>query len=78
MTTMLPLAAALVTGMFVGWVLTLVYANAAISRAQERMQRKVRYWQAETSCAREAADRLARQLAARDRCPVPAPRRESR
>jgi hypothetical protein len=73
---MLPLAAALLTGMFLGWVLMLTYAAAAISRAQERMQRKVRYWQSETVCARAEASRLARQMAARNRWPTWHPGRQ--
>ena len=41
-----------VIGLFLGWLLTTTFAVAAISRAQERMQRKVRYWQAQTARAR--------------------------
>jgi hypothetical protein len=66
MMALLPLAAALFTGLFVGCVLMAFYADAAISRAQERMQRKVRYWQAETARARRDAERLARRLATRE------------
>jgi hypothetical protein len=62
-TVMLPMAAFLM-GLFLGWVLTAVYAVAAISRSQERMQRKVRYWQAETASARMEAERLARLMEA--------------
>jgi type II secretory pathway component PulJ len=46
-------AASLIAGLLAGWWLTLIAATAAISRSQERMQRKVRYWQAETARARE-------------------------
>lgn len=56
---MIALVAALGTGIFLGWLLTLVYATAAISRAQQRMQRKVRYWQAEAAWAREKASQIA-------------------
>ena len=52
-------AAGLVIGLFLGWLLTTTFAVAAISRAQERMQRKVRYWQAQTARARTKAERLA-------------------
>jgi hypothetical protein len=68
-TALLEMAAAAGIGMFLGFVLTATYAAAAISRSQERMQRKVRYWQAEAARAREMADRLARQLMAGDRWP---------
>lgn len=63
------MAAALGTGIFLGWLLTMVYAAAAISRAQQRMQRKVRYWQAEAARAREDAGQVAEQdrWQARDR-----------
>jgi hypothetical protein len=62
---MFAMAAALGTGIFIGWLLTQIYATAAISRAQQRMQRKVRYWQAQTARAREEAAGLARRMAAR-------------
>ncbi|MGC1287506.1 MAG: hypothetical protein WA895_31680 [Streptosporangiaceae bacterium] len=52
-------AAGLVIGLFLGWLLTTTFAVAAISRAQERMQRKVRYWQAQTARARTKAEQLA-------------------
>jgi hypothetical protein len=41
------------------------------------MQRRVRYWQAETALAREVADRLARQLPDTDRWPTPASRTQN-
>jgi len=51
-----------ITGMAVGWVLALITASAAMSHSQQRMQRKVRYWQAEAALARAQvqAERLAR------------------
>jgi hypothetical protein len=58
MSVILALAAGIVIGLFVGWLLLTIFALAAISRAQERMQRKVRYWQAQTASARSEADRL--------------------
>jgi hypothetical protein len=41
------LAAALGLGMFSGALLAAIYTHAKVSLAQERMQRIVRYWQAE-------------------------------
>jgi hypothetical protein len=54
--------AAAITGMAVGWVLALITASAAMSHSQQRMQQKVRYWQAEAALARAQAqaERLAR------------------
>jgi hypothetical protein len=46
------MVAALVTGGLAGSFLTMTVAAAAMSRSQERMQRKIRYWQAETLRAR--------------------------
>jgi hypothetical protein len=71
-TAILPVTAALVVGLLIGWVLTVAYAVAAISRSQERMQRKVRYWQAETARARMEAERLARLMEAHGVRPTPA------
>jgi hypothetical protein len=71
-TVILPLAAAFVIGLLIGWVLTVVYAVAAISRSQERMERKVRYWQGETAKARMEAERLARLMEAHGVRPTPA------
>jgi uncharacterized membrane-anchored protein YhcB (DUF1043 family) len=48
-TALLAAASGLVIGLFLGWLLTTTFVVAAISRAQERMQRKVRYWQAQTN-----------------------------
>jgi uncharacterized membrane-anchored protein YhcB (DUF1043 family) len=61
-TDLIVVAAALIIGLFMGCLLMIVYATSAVSRAQERMQRRVRYWQAQTARAREMADQLARQL----------------
>jgi uncharacterized membrane protein YciS (DUF1049 family) len=72
-TAILPMTAAFIAGLFIGWLLTAVFAVAAISRSQERMQRKVRYWQAETAGARAEAERLARLMEAHDVRPTPAP-----
>jgi hypothetical protein len=60
----LALAAGFVIGLFVGWLLTTTIALAAISRSQERMQRKVRWWQARTAGAQMEAERLAHLLEA--------------
>lgn len=76
MTAALWIVAAAAIGGLLGFALTATYAAAAMSRSQERMERKVRYWQAETARAREIAERLARQLAARDLWTRPDPRQE--
>jgi len=54
--------ASLGTGICVGWVLAMFMASTAMSYSQERMQRKVRYWQAEAARAgtRARAERQAR------------------
>jgi uncharacterized membrane protein YciS (DUF1049 family) len=70
-TAILPMTAAFVMGLFIGWLLTAFFAVAAISRSQERMQRKVRYWQAETASARLEAERLARLMEAHGVRPTP-------
>jgi hypothetical protein len=57
-TAVLAGAAGFIIGLVIGWALTTSYALAAISRYQQRMQRKVRYWQAQTARARTEADRL--------------------
>jgi hypothetical protein len=72
-TLVLPMMGAFLIGLLIGWVLTAIYAVAAISRSQERMQRKVRYWQAETASARMEAERLARLMEAHGVFPKPAP-----
>jgi uncharacterized membrane protein (DUF106 family) len=51
--------AGIIVGLFLGWCVTMVITLALVSRSQERMQRKVRYWQAETARAQAEADRLA-------------------
>ena len=59
--------ASFITGGVVGWLLAMIAASAAMSFSQERMQRKVRYWQAETALARAQAkaERLAREAITR-------------
>lgn len=47
------------SGTIGGWWLTMLLVTASISFSQERMERKVRYWQAETARAEEEAERLA-------------------
>jgi hypothetical protein len=42
----------------------MVVVTASISFSQERMERKVRYWQAETARAEAEAERLARAVIA--------------
>ena len=64
-------AASLIAGLLAGWWLTMVAATAAMSRSQERMQQKVRYWQAETARARQREalpdQELAAQITGRQR-----------
>jgi uncharacterized membrane protein YciS (DUF1049 family) len=64
MTIMLPLAAGFAIGLFLGWLLTTTVALAAMSRSQQRMQRKVRWWQARAASAQMEAERLAHLLEA--------------
>jgi hypothetical protein len=52
-----------VTGFAVAWILRTAFKMAEISWWQERMQRKVRYWQGETIHARVVAESLIRELA---------------
>ena len=61
--------ASITMGLVLGWWITAVIAAAVISHSQERAQRKVRYWQAETARARAIADQFAREAAARERLP---------
>jgi hypothetical protein len=56
----------LIFGFATGWLLRAIFALAAISRVQERMQRKVRYWQSEAARARYIVDHLRRLLAANE------------
>jgi hypothetical protein len=57
-------AISLVLGFSFGWLLRSIFVMAAISRSQEYMERKVRYWQSETARARASASHLRRLLAA--------------
>lgn len=54
----------LAVGFFVGWLWQAIFVVAQISRSQERMQQKVRYWQSEAAHARAVAGHLAKRLAA--------------
>jgi hypothetical protein len=73
---LLPMAAALVIGLFLGWLLTAVVSLAAISRAQERMQRKVDYWHREFAFAQQEVERLTRLLEERGGGPNAEPGQE--
>jgi hypothetical protein len=53
--TALVVVAGILTGAFAGGCLAMAAAFAVVSRSQERMQRQVRYWQAETARARAGA-----------------------
>jgi hypothetical protein len=63
MTGMLALAC-FVTGFLVAWLLRTGYVISQISWAQERTQRKLRYWQCEAIHARSVAENVLRQLEA--------------
>jgi hypothetical protein len=63
--------AGVIMGLFLGWCVTMVITLALVSRSQERMQRKVRYWQAETARAQAEANRLAGAAARRAMPPGP-------
>ena len=56
--TILVMAAAVLTGLVVGWWLTITIAAAAMSRSQAHMQRKVRYWQSEAGRAQAQTEQL--------------------
>ena len=51
-------------GDIVAWLMRTGYVAAQVSWAQEQMERKVRYWQAEAVHARAVAEDLLRQLEA--------------
>ncbi|MGH3278391.1 MAG: hypothetical protein ACRDNW_04550 [Trebonia sp.] len=61
MTGILALAC-FVMGFIVAWLLRTGYVIAQITWAQERMERKARYWQSEAIHARSVAEHLLRQL----------------
>jgi hypothetical protein len=64
--------ACFVAGFITAWLLRTGYVMTQISWAQERMERKVRYWQGEAIHARAATEPAFRQLAAHTgRDPVP-------
>ncbi|MGN6680439.1 MAG: hypothetical protein ACTHKL_21975 [Streptosporangiaceae bacterium] len=52
MTGILALAC-FVTGFIVAWLLRAIVVMAQISRSQERMERRVRYWQGKATSAEE-------------------------
>jgi hypothetical protein len=65
---MLIIIGSVVTGIIAGGWLTLVIATAAMSRSQQHMEKKVRYWQAQARRAR-AADEADREPATPDYWP---------
>ena len=67
--TAIIVVAGVIIGLFLGWCMTMVITFAMISRSQERMQRKVSYWQAETARAQAEADRLVGQVTPPRRTP---------
>ena len=48
--------ASVTVGAFTGWLLAMIMASAVMSYSQQRMQRKLRHWQAETARARAYAE----------------------
>jgi hypothetical protein len=52
--SLLIISASIITGIIVGGWLMLVIATAAMSRSQEHMQKKVRFWQEQARVARAA------------------------
>jgi hypothetical protein len=52
------------TGFAVAWILRTVFQVAEMSWWQERMQRKIHYWQGQAVQARAVAEELIRQQAA--------------
>jgi hypothetical protein len=69
MATMLIIIASIITGTIVGCWLMLVVATAAMSRSQQHMEKRVRYWQAQARQAR-AADEARREPATPDYWPA--------
>jgi hypothetical protein len=63
MTGILALAC-FVSGFIAAWLLRTIFVMAHISWSQERMQRKVHYWQSEAIHARAIAEQFSLQLAA--------------
>jgi hypothetical protein len=59
--TLLLITASVVTGTIVGGWLTMVIATAAMSRSQEHMEKKVRYWQERARLARLTDEWAARE-----------------
>lgn len=57
MITILALAC-FVTGFIVAWLARTIVVMALISRSQERMERKVRYWQGKAATAEEIVQQL--------------------
>lgn len=51
------------SGFVIAWILRTAFKVAEMSWWQERMQRKVRYWQGQAIHARATAEMLNRQLA---------------
>ena len=59
MATLVTIIASVITGVIVGCWLTMVVATAAMSRSQQHMENKVRYWQARARARRAVAAELA-------------------
>jgi hypothetical protein len=65
-------AAGLLLGSCLGWLVTSIATHAAISRAQERMERKVRHWQGQAEMMRRALTHAGRYADSRDSPPIDA------
>jgi len=71
----LTVLAGVAAGLLLGACLSTAVTFAMISRSQERMQRKVSYWQAEAARAQAEADQLAGHVTPHRR-PPPGPDHE--
>lgn len=69
MIAVLTVLAGVAAGLLLGACLSTAITFAMISRSQERMQRKVSYWQAEAARAQAEADQLAGHVTPHRRLP---------
>lgn len=65
--------AGVISGFVTGWVIRTISVLAQVSWSQERMQRKVTYWQDQAIQARAIVDQLIRQAAVGRRPDQPPP-----
>ncbi len=69
MIVIITVLAGVAAGLLLGSCLSAAITFAMISRSQERMQRTVNYWQAETARAQAEADRLLGEVTPHRRMP---------